>query len=150
MRENHWGMAARGVSKALPARVPTLAAAAWEASASLLLRPRFVDRETAPVKFLLIERFACRFPFRGVCHLDKCEAARPAGCVIPHEADGVDLTVRSKELLELGLFSAERQITYVNFHDTVPLWQVGAGADSVLERPTTRLAQAKHARRDPT
>lgn len=79
--------------QALPARIATLAAADWETPASLLLRPRFVDRETAPVEFLLIERFACRFPCRGVCHLDECEAARPAGCVIPHEADGVDLTV---------------------------------------------------------
>ena len=81
----------------LPARVATLtaaaAAAAWETPGSLLLRPPFVDRETTPVKFLLIERFARRFPFRGVRHLDEGEAARPAGCVIPHEADGVDPTV---------------------------------------------------------
>jgi len=92
------------------------AVAALEPTAATLLRPCFVDGESAAVNFLLVECLTRRPSLRSVGHLDEAETARPAGSGIANQMNRTDLAEWGEQLLELRFFRAERQVAYVNSH----------------------------------
>jgi hypothetical protein len=107
-----WLPAGLGAPTASAATVPTAA----ESTASRAgLRTRFVDRQVAASKVLLVQQADRLLRFFVRAHLDKPEPTRAAGGHVAHDVDGFDRAGAREQGLKILLGRVVREVSYVKF-----------------------------------
>src|SRR5258705_11832075 len=86
-------------------------------AAALGLRTSFVDRKSAAVNLLEMQRADGRLGFRRVRHLNKAEAPRTPGHLVHDDRGGQDLAGRLEGLSQVFLGRVVRQISHKNVHN---------------------------------